>query len=91
MSIVDSFDAQSSAMFSPCDVYRPLEGFPEIALIAFNRRMVDFAAGQPGAREITKPDACVCTLPRAQSALRFRRREQARHRSASAYTISRVF
>ena len=46
MSIVDSFDAQSSAVFSPCDVYKPLEGFPEIALIAFNRRMVDFAAGR---------------------------------------------
>ena len=39
MSIVDSFDAQSSAVFSPCDVYKPLEGAPEIALIAFNRHM----------------------------------------------------
>ncbi|MDY4199868.1 MAG: nucleoside phosphorylase, partial [Candidatus Fimadaptatus sp.] len=63
MSIVDSFDAQSSAMFSPCDVYRPLEGFPEIALIAFNRRMVDFAAGQPGAREITKLHYAVYEIP----------------------------
>ena len=63
MSIVDSFDAQSSAVFSPCDVYRPLEGFPEIALIAFNRRMVDFAAGQPGAREITKLHYAVYEIP----------------------------
>ena len=55
MSIVDSFDAQSSAVFSPCDVYKPLEGFPEIALIAFNRRMVDFAAGQPGAGDNQAP------------------------------------
>ncbi len=41
MSIVDSFDTQSSAVFSPCA--GPPEGFPEIALIAFNRRI---GAGQ---------------------------------------------
>ena len=40
-----------------------LEGFPEIALIAFNRRMVDFAAGQPGAREITKLHYAVYEIP----------------------------
>lgn len=63
MSIVDSFDACSDAVFSPCDVYKPLEGFPEIALIAFNRRMVDFAAAQPGAREITRLHYAVYEIP----------------------------
>lgn len=63
MSIVDSFDMSSAAMINPGDIYRPMPGFPQIALIAFSGRIVEFAANQPGAREITRLHYAVYEIP----------------------------
>lgn len=52
MSIVDTFDGGSGEILRPADVVDRVDGFPEVLVSGFSRRVTDLAAQLPGARQI---------------------------------------
>ena len=40
MTIIDTFDDKSEAIISPSQIFRPVEGFPKVAVVAFGERFI---------------------------------------------------
>lgn len=43
MSLINTFDPDRRAVLNPEDVYKPVEGFPETAIITFSKAVIDIA------------------------------------------------